>query len=565
MAINDLFLVTIWWLTFFVIGSIFIPFTIGLFKNFFDKGYIFSKVIGMVFVSYVVFILGIFHIAPFTLLTILAVAFIFLIINLVLFKRNFLGSVKQKWHIFLFEEIIFFIGILFWSFVRAHNPDIHGLEKFMDFGFINSALRSEYFPPQDMWLAGHPINYYYFGHIWAAVITKLSAIPSAISYNLILATIFALAVIQTFTICFELSRRLFPNQTLRSLMIGFMGSFIVNLGGNLHTIYALTLGYQTDNPVPFWKIQAKYTWSQVLDIPQFLSRLSEGYWYPNATRFIPYTIHEFPIYSYVVADLHGHVFDIPFVLLTIAVLISLFLRTNPAEKQIPVRSFSSLLLAKYHLPTIILLGFLTSVHYMTNAFDGPIYLFLTTIILWYLFRFSRRFFMAIFVLIITFIVFNFPFSYGFRPFVTGIGVNCAPSFLSSLGKVGPFIFEKNCQASPLWMLAILWGFFWTNFAFFLFFITKIRKKKINDHAPYVISLIFFTLGSFLITIPEFFYIKDIYPAHFRANTMFKLGYQAFIIMGIASTITFAIAKKNLSKYECFWTTSYFRSPRRLIF
>jgi len=44
--------------------------------------------------------------------------------------------------------------------------------------------------------------------------------------------------------------------------------------------------------------------------------------------------------------------------------------------------------------------------------------------------------------------------------------------------------------------------------------------------------------SFLIIIPEFFYIKDIYPAHFRANTMFKLGYQAFIIMGIASTYTF---------------------------
>src|SRR3989344_9676562 len=389
MAINDLFLVTIWWLTFFVIGSIFIPFTIGLFKNFFDKGYIFSKVIGMVFVSYVVFILGIFHIAPFTLLTILAVAFIFLIINLVLFKRNFLGSIKQKWHIFLFEEIIFFIGILFWSFVRAHNPDIHGLEKFMDFGFINSALRSEYFPPQDMWLAGHPINYYYFGHIWAAVITKLSAIPSAISYNLILATIFALAVIQTFTICFELSRRLFPNQTLRSLMIGFMGSFIVNLGGNLHTIYALPLGYQTDNPVPFWKIQAKYTWSQVLDIPQFLSRLSEGYWYPNATRFIPYTIHEFPIYSYVVADLHGHVFDIPFVLLTIAILYVFFV-SHKVSSTFDIRKLLSKMKGQsVHYAWPVLIGFLISIHYMTNAFDAPIYLILTGILFLIIFGFTR--------------------------------------------------------------------------------------------------------------------------------------------------------------------------------
>jgi uncharacterized membrane protein len=51
-------------------------------------------------------------------------------------------------------------------------------------------------------------------------------------------------------------------------------------------------------------------------------------------------------------------------------------------------------------------------------------------------------------------------------------------------------------------------------------------------------IIFYYFGFFLITIPEFFYIKDIYPQHFRANTMFKLGYQAFMIMGIASAYTF---------------------------
>jgi len=51
-------------------------------------------------------------------------------------------------------------------------------------------------------------------------------------------------------------------------------------------------------------------------------------------------------------------------------------------------------------------------------------------------------------------------------------------------------------------------------------------------------LVLFSFGTALLIIPEFFYIKDIYPAHFRANTMFKLGYQAFIIMGIASAYTF---------------------------
>jgi len=54
--------------------------------------------------------------------------------------------------------------------------------------------------------------------------------------------------------------------------------------------------------------------------------------------------------------------------------------------------------------------------------------------------------------------------------------------------------------------------------------------------------ILFSFGLFLTIIPEFFYIKDIYPAHFRANTMFKLGYQAFSLMGIASIVTFFLIK-----------------------
>ncbi|MBI3577095.1 hypothetical protein HY086_03605, partial [Candidatus Gottesmanbacteria bacterium] len=47
-------------------------------------------------------------------------------------------------------------------------------------------------------------------------------------------------------------------------------------------------------------------------------------------------------------------------------------------------------------------------------------------------------------------------------------------------------------------------------------------------------LIFFLFFIALIIFPEFFYFKDIYPMHFRSNTMFKLGYQAFILFSIVS-------------------------------
>jgi uncharacterized membrane protein len=48
----------------------------------------------------------------------------------------------------------------------------------------------------------------------------------------------------------------------------------------------------------------------------------------------------------------------------------------------------------------------------------------------------------------------------------------------------------------------------------------------------LVVMTLFVFGTGLITIPEFFYIKDIYPTHFRANTMFKMGYQAYLMMSI---------------------------------
>jgi uncharacterized membrane protein len=133
--------------------------------------------------------------------------------------------------------------------------------------------------------------------------------------------------------------------------------------------------------------------------------------------------------------------------------------------------------------------------------------------------------------------------------VNGIGVNCAPTILTNVGKIGPFLFEKgNCQVSSWWMLLILWGFFWFNFVFFA--ISLVQKNKKSNYSllttDYFI-LILFSLGTMLIIIPEFFYIKDIYPAHFRANTMFKLGYQAFIMMSLASTYVFFSYKDVVKK------------------
>lgn len=525
---------TFWWyLTLLVLGSIFFPITKKLFGRFFyDSGYPFSKTIAILAISYSAFVLGVVKILSFNLNSLLLIIAVFILLNYLLIrqklKRISIDDLLQdpKTFFLIFEEILFFAALVFWVYVRGQEPSIRGLEKFMDFGFINSILKGRYFPPVDMWLSGQSINYYYFGHLTGALLTKLSRIPSNLSYNLILATIFAQSITQVFSIGFNLIYNLSKKSFKLAFFTGLLSSFLFNLGGNLHTIYTFTTGYPNDKPIPFWKILSKYN-------PDF-------YWYPNATRFIPFTIHEFPIYSYVVADLHGHVFDIPFVLLTLAVLFTLFL--NPSNKKGDVNK----------IPNSILLGFLTAIHYMTNAFDGPIYILLTIIIFFYLFRLSRKFMINTVILILSFVFFTLPFSVGFKPFVTGIGVNCGYGVVQTFGlvknelfyKLGPFIFEKgNCQVSPIWMLPVLWGFFWFNFIFFVLWFKNRNLKKESANSPILrFLLILFSFSTCLIILPEFFYIKDIYPAHFRANTMFKMGYQAFMMMSIAASATLAIYK-----------------------
>src|SRR5579864_8612496 len=311
---SDVIAVIQWWSILFILGLGLTPITFRLFPFFFDKGYPFSKIIGVLSIGYIVFLLGILHIAPFTIPTIIVVMIIEIVVSLFLFpeKWRLWNIFKQKWFTFVCEELLFFTALYIWAYVHSFAPDIHGLEKFMDFGFVNSLLRSEYFPPKDMWFTPYTINYYYFGHFLTALLTKLSGLPSYITFNLMLSTIVAFC----FTMAFSIGANLYYHLTktdkiakVKLVLSGILTACLVTLAGNLHILYGYFKPYNTDNPVPMWQLPF-----QPLTFPN-------SYWYPNATRFIYHTIHEFPIYSWTVADLHGHVLDIPFVLLTIAYLL----------------------------------------------------------------------------------------------------------------------------------------------------------------------------------------------------------------------------------------------------
>lgn len=498
MSLIDFSFCIQWWFVLVLIGLLFLPLTFLIFHNFFDKGYIFSKIIGLVLLTYTVWLLGSLKILAFNNYTIYSLIGLFLIINsYIAFKTNFLNSIRRYWKIILLEELLFLAGLLFWSFVKAHEPSIHGLEKYMDFGFINSILRTDYFPPKDLWLSPGSINYYYFGHIIVALLTKLSLLDSVVTFNLMVATLFAITLVSSFSIGGNLVHLSSDSaKKIQIFLFGAIAAFLVTMGGNLHTIYAFFQNYNVDHPIPFWQLKPIMN--------------SSGYWYPNATRFIPYTIHEFPIYSFVVSDLHGHVLDIPIVLLTIALLVSFYCN------------------GKKYLEYSLGIGFLIGVMLMTNILDGPIYVLAFALILF----FKNRGFLlkGLLLTMVAAIVFSLPFWINFKPFGSGIGVLCAPDFLTQINKAGPLLFEKDhCAHSPWWMLLILYGF-----PFFVTIVFLVKLKQGINQTDRLI-LLFLAFATILLAIPEFVYVKDIYPLHYRANTVFKFHFQAFIILALSSS------------------------------
>ncbi|MBP6913155.1 MAG: hypothetical protein KBC00_00930 [Candidatus Levybacteria bacterium] len=561
--IQDLFFVLWWWVTLFIIGITFFPLTKYLFQDTKNRYYIFSKIIGIGILSYASLLLGTLHILPFHLYSLLILMGVSGIINFIIFKKSSHFFLLKNSGIIVFQELIFFLCIIAWAYIRAHEPSIHGLEKFMDYGFVNSILRTNYFPPKDIWLTPLPINYYFFGHLATAVLTRLSGIPSSVSYNLMIATLFAF----TFTGGFSILYSMFSKYGKRiSILGGILGGTLISLSGNLHTLYAFFVAYKGENPVPPWLLS-------------FTPNLfPNSYWYPNATRFIPFTIHEFPLYSFVVSDLHGHVADIPFVLTIIALLYSIISSKKLFKSQ------------------VVFLSFLLAIMYMTNVWDGIIYLLLTffvflTLCLTHIkieFKKTKHFFpikkvlgaklafenliIEVGITILLYIVFTIPFSLFFKPFVSGIGVLCVSKIFPNLQKIGPLLFEADhCQQSPAYQLLILYGFFYFfAFVFFVFlFFAKKTHKQLKNRWKYfsylsfsedagrsnLFILILILLSTLLIILPEILYAKDIYPQHYRANTMFKLVYQSFIMLGITSSyiIIFILISTRKKILKIFFT------------
>ncbi|MCR5790544.1 MAG: hypothetical protein K6G83_11715 [Lachnospiraceae bacterium] len=477
--------------------------------------------------------------------------------------------------LFGFALFTFFFAVAF--FVKGYKPFLDSqTEQFMDYGFMQSMYRQQILPPEDMWFSGERLNYYYLGHACATWLCRLSFTRPEYGYNLIFCTIFAGLFWMIFSLLEALLRVLREKNRpfgRKSRLLGAcVGALLVVFAGNGHyLIYGLLL--------PFLENVTK-------------KELVKDFWFPDSTVFIGSTSealdkgkHEYPSYSVVLGDLHAHVLNMLFTIPLLSLLFdyaadAVFLTENrddtgvsdpsihknnqtddlsrvlkmikgkdyreeiqsvqpeaaaaigPEEAPGHIRplSFRELISGR-----LILIGLLLGLYCGVNYWDFPIYFVVSGAII--LFCDYKKYGLNLkttgFVLLkggVIFLISKFcllPFHLTFDKISSEIGI---------------------CDRhSPLWQFALVWGFRICGCLLFaVYLICRVFRKKADAMELSLLAVVLCGIG--LIFIPELIYVKDIYGEDYqRFNTMFKLTYQGYILLGfgIGAAVAVFFEKKGI--------------------
>ena len=204
-----------YWFTIFILGIIFFPFVSLVFKKFNDKGWIFSKVIGIAISSWLVWILSYIRILKYTQFSTHLILFICAVVNIVILvfrlkkhKKKDYGFISIKWDLvknIAINELLFICFLGVFVYLKGITPAItNTTEQFMDYGFMNSIMNSEYMPPEDIWFSGNSINYYYFGLYISGFICKVANLKVNEGYNIIIALLASFTFVMPYSIGYNL-------------------------------------------------------------------------------------------------------------------------------------------------------------------------------------------------------------------------------------------------------------------------------------------------------------------------------------------------------------------------
>lgn len=310
-----------------------LPLTLRLFTNLADCGYAFAKSLGILLVGLVLWLGTSYGLLRNenggAWLAVVIVAGGSVAVGRRRWQTLWSGAVPLSRRYILVVELLFLLAFATWAFVRAHDPAANHTEKPMDLMFMNSIWVSPTYPPQDAWLSGYAISYYYFGYWLLVTVGRLAGQPPETAFSVGQACWFGLLLIGCVGVVYNLLRR--GGRGVQSALAGgLLGAVAVGVTGNLQIVlewlYARGVnvtwlanwlqveGFPPGAPSGNWYIGMDWWWwrsSRVLEDLTLSGQHIE-------------VIAEFPIFSYVLGDNHPHVLAMPFVLLVIGMAQNLF-------------------------------------------------------------------------------------------------------------------------------------------------------------------------------------------------------------------------------------------------
>jgi YYY domain-containing protein len=181
-----------WFLTVEIIRLAVLPLMWRLFSMFPTRGTAYARPFGLLIVGLVAWLLPTLHAAPYGRVLLLVSVVLVALGCWIGWGRWLVGELRSlrrtDYLSLLIPEVVFWVAVAVHGYVISLNPSIWLSEKPMNFAFVNAINRSDWFPPHDPWLAGYPLNYYYFGHVLIALLIRLSQVPAAIGFSLAGAT-----------------------------------------------------------------------------------------------------------------------------------------------------------------------------------------------------------------------------------------------------------------------------------------------------------------------------------------------------------------------------------------
>ncbi|MGI8855170.1 MAG: DUF2298 domain-containing protein [Thermomicrobiales bacterium] len=341
----------LWLLWLLVLGAVAFPLAHRLMPGLPSRGVAMSPALGMVLVAYLAWLLASLHLVPFgrgALLLALAVVALLSAWSEMASHGAAVRWLRRHGGLVAAFGMAFVVVFACFFWLRGFYPDVRSTEKPMEIGFLTSTMRARWMPPNDVWLSGFTINYYYFGYVETATLGLLSGVRPEIAFNLMSISLPAMTFCGASGIVYDLlarwrwGRRAF-SIPVRPVLASLVGGLLVACAGNAYGFARFISAPAEILGANFW---TGIGWNS--------SRVIYDHIIPGSPTQM---ITEFPLFSFILGDIHPHVLALPTVLLAVGVALGFWVR--PAGWR------------RSAVPRYLLAALVIGALYPTNAWDLP--------------------------------------------------------------------------------------------------------------------------------------------------------------------------------------------------